>query len=213
MSDKIKISYSEKDVTQSLKKTQLKLGAYAGVVQSAQERVSKNGHLMVELTLAPLRDPDDMDSQEKPIIRNNIILPFKNPENADHVPMDPDTALSLNHAAWCALFPEEHPRMPMYQKDTDTWYFKGEEISAEDVPAKRHLVATQVFERSEAAWNDPEILEEKFVYFTVIQNGDYRNVGRMYSPESFAKAVENDDKGRLDLVPYDEKHGFKDLTA
>lgn len=167
------INFTPEDIAKHSTRPALVDGWYQWLCTDAQTTVAKSGHLMIDTRNAPLADLNDSTSKvQKFAVRDNIILPFDNPNFEGH--KAPNTA-GLCHAKLLAIFGEDViPDYPRVIEGVLT--FKGEEIEKAEEGEARQEVTTLVFEKLQELWADPSSLIDQAFFGRKIQNGDYSNI-------------------------------------
>lgn len=167
------ISFTSDDIAKHSTRPSLTDGWYQWICTQAETTVAKSGHLMIDTRNAPLAEADDPSSKvAKFAVRDNIILPFDNPNMADH--KAPNTA-GLCHAKLMAIFGEDE--IPDYPRVVDgVLTYKGEEIQKVDEQAYREEVTALVFHKLQELWQDPTPLVDQAFFAKKIQNGEFSNL-------------------------------------
>lgn len=188
------ISYTDDEIAKASSRPTLNPGWYRFLIRNAENTVSENkGHIMTNITLAPLTDPDDAATFSSPTIRHNIVWPFKNPEYDGH--KAPNTT-GICHNFLRAVLPDEIHDYP--RKVDRVLTYKGEAIPSDEEASCRMEVTRSVFEYGKKVLGDPEVLNDNVVYAEVYQNGEYLNARNfraelpeeavLVSPEDFSSA-------------------------
>ena len=122
------VTFTPADVEAGAKPQRLRAGWRQWLITGAERSVSKdNGYLMITLSTRALAVEGDPTSIKGPNVRNNIVLPLKNPSRDDHRP--PNTA-GICHATLRALYPDEIPDYPRRVNGKLTYL--GQTIDAAD---------------------------------------------------------------------------------
>lgn len=176
--DSIEVNYTKEDVEKAASRPVLKTGWYMGLCKGCKKMVSKkNGHLMLNITCAPMSDPSDAKSVGGPFASGFQLLPFPNPHIEGHAP--PESAGNMIIPVMQAFFPDEVPRI---RKDKESGVYmlhygsdKGKEIDPEKLKETQNLVAEKALEKALAVWNDPSIIirDDFGVYFKTKRDGDF----------------------------------------
>lgn len=204
MSDQVEkptdVNFTPEDIAKHSARPALTDGWYQWLCTDAQTTVAKSGHLMIDTRNAPLAEVDDPSSKvQKFAVRDNIILPFDNPNVEGH--KAPNTA-GLCHAKLLALFGEDV--IPDYPRVVDgVLQYKGEEIEKAEEGEIRQEVTKLVFEKLQELWADPSTLVDQAFYGKKVQNGDYSNIStpRSALPDG------------MQLVPRDEWEKAPEVKA
>lgn len=169
------ISFSDQDVADAVIPDKLAEGWYLFVYKSAEASVhEKNGHLVINTTARPLEDPTDSASVSSLSIRDNIFLPFRNPDVPGH--KRPNT-LGLCQARLIAI-DHSFPIPPRKIKGKQAFEFDGQEIDSAQADAERIKIGRRVMERLTDLWETPEELLECAFYGLVEHKDGYANINR-----------------------------------
>ena len=165
------VTFTPADVEAGAKPQRLRAGWRQWLITGAERSVSKdNGYLMITLSTRALAVEGDPTSIKGPNVRNNIVLPLKNPSRDDHRP--PNTA-GICHATLRALYPDEIPDYPRRVNGKLTYL--GQTIDAADEALARMSVTELLYSKLRTLWRDPEQLIGHAYYAEGYMNGDFFN--------------------------------------
>jgi hypothetical protein len=170
MSDFPVLSFTDQDVREAAARDQLRLGWFYFVNQDCTKKVTeagKNpGSCMLTTKAAPCKEPGDPTSASRPVMYDNLILPFVNPDVAGHT--KPNTAGMVLDKLNAMLGDDE---VPAVRKNSDGEYvFKGKVVPAAKVTKAREESTRAAMTKAVELWNEPEGLKGCGYYAEVIES-------------------------------------------
>ena len=151
---------------------------FAFLIQPGAERkISEKKHLMLNMQLAPLRNPDDQTTQTGPMVRHNLVMPWKNPNEPTHEP--PNTSgLCLSFCR--AIYGNEVPKFPFKDsKRGGRWFYQDREVNEQDIDDLRKEVGLIVSTKLLEFWRNPELLSGHRIFGYTKHEGDFTSLDKV----------------------------------
>lgn len=210
------IDFNDSDVANANKRRQLSPTGNKRrirfVVTNADKKVSEEkGTMMLILTCAPLRDPDNAESKGSPTVRHSLIIPKRNKDFPGHTA--PNT-MGLCHGYYSAV-DEEMLDYPRFDKDSKVYLFNDEELEKDDVEEKRLEVGRAVADKLAEDWKNPANRIDDAFFAEVIENKGFTNLRSLSAelpedcdvvpPDEWMSAGEDDDEEAEEESDEDEE--------
>ena len=171
------ISFTDDDVARGAARNLLNEGWYRFKITDSKQQISKNNYLMLVNQCAPLKDPDDGDSQTTPTVIDRVVLPWTNPNVDGHVP--PKTGGLVVNFVRSVVGQDEHPYFPRRNPQSGSMEFKGETFDETEVDAKRKELTKLAYGQLLEWWKDPSQLIDYVFYGLIQHNGDFAQISRI----------------------------------